>query len=65
VQLIVSDDCLMTIDTFYRDLKVTLRQAVDAEPDITVCETEAIQLGLRTLDGARYEMEGPAGFLLG
>jgi gliding motility-associated-like protein len=65
VQLIVSDDCLMTIDTFYRDLKVTLRQAVDAEPDITVCETEAIQLGATDLDGARYEWKGPAGFFSG
>ncbi len=65
VQLIISDDCLMTIDTFYRDLKVTLRKAVEAEPDVQVCEGEAVQLGATDLAGARYEWKGPAGFFSG
>ena len=62
VELIVTDHCLETIDTSYRDLMVTLRQAVDAEQDTLICEGESFTLGATDLPGARYEWIGPANY---
>ena len=57
--VIITDRCLNTIDTLYQDLRVTLRQAVDAVPDILVCQEETVNLGATDLAEARYEWTGP------
>lgn len=62
VEVIITDHCLETIDTSYRDLLVSLRQAVDAEQDTLLCEGEAFSLGATDLAEARYEWTGPAGY---
>lgn len=59
VELIIVDECLGTSDTINRDLQITLRQAVDALGDTTVCEGESFFLGATDLPGARYEWTGP------
>ncbi len=59
VQLIVHDKCLDTRDTSNREMKITLRQAVDVIADIKVCEGESIELGATDLADARYEWIGP------
>ena len=59
VQLILTDECLGEIDTLNRDLMITLRQAVDTEPDLLDCEGEEIQLSATDLPGARYVWKGP------
>lgn len=63
VQLVLEDECLETIDTLIRELQVTLRQAVDALPEIQICEEETLSLSATDLDGARYLWRGPNGFL--
>lgn len=60
--VIIEDLCLGEVDTLYEDLEVTLRQAVDAVPDILVCEGETVNLGATDLDRARYEWTGPNGY---
>jgi len=62
IQLILYDQCLDQRDTFQRDLLISLRQAVDVEPDILLCEGEAFQLGATDLADARYEWHGPNGY---
>lgn len=62
VRLILSDNCLLKTDTLYRDLLVSLRQAVDATDLVEVCEGEEIQLSATDLPGARYEWQGPRQF---
>ena len=64
VTLIVTDNCLNTIDTSYRDLMVTLRQAVDTDPFQRICEGEPLFLSATDLAGARYEWIGPKGTFL-
>jgi len=59
VQLILTDRCLLKTDTLYRDLLVSLRQAVDASTLIEACQDESIQLSATDLAGARYEWQGP------
>ncbi|MEL6673790.1 MAG: gliding motility-associated C-terminal domain-containing protein [Bacteroidota bacterium] len=59
VELIVVDFCENKIDTFYQDLLVTLRQAVEAGNDTTVCEGQEVQLFATDLAGASYEWTGP------
>jgi hypothetical protein len=59
VRLIVTDHCFNEVDTFYRDLKITLRQEVDALDLIELCEGETIQLEATDLSGAMYEWNGP------
>ena len=61
---IIEDHCLNTIDTTFRDLKVTLRQAVDTEPFQQLCQGETLSLGATDLPDARYEWTGPRGFFL-
>lgn len=63
VSVIIRDECLLTIDTVYRDLKVTLRQAVEADPDIIACQGEIVQLGATDLAGGRYEWKGPRNYI--
>ncbi len=59
VQLILTDECLNIVDTFNRDLLITLRQAVEVAGDVTVCEGASFSLGATDLAGARYEWTGP------
>ena len=62
VRLIIEDLCLGTIDTSFRDVSITLRQAVTASPDARVCAGEPVELEAFDLAGARYEWAGPNGF---
>ncbi|MEM1321427.1 MAG: gliding motility-associated C-terminal domain-containing protein, partial [Bacteroidota bacterium] len=62
VRLITYDECLDIRDTFYRDLMITLRQAVEVIDDQRICEGERIELGASGLAGARYEWSGPNNF---
>ena len=62
IRLIVEDECLGTTDTLFRDLEITLRQAVAADPDQILCEGEAFELGATDLAGATYEWTGPNAF---
>jgi gliding motility-associated-like protein len=63
VSLIISDGCLLTTNTLYRNLRITLRQAVEADPDVTACEGEVVKLGATDLAGARYVWKGPSNYL--
>lgn len=56
---IISDKCLGEVDTVYRDMRISLRQAVDAIPDVLACQGETIELSATDLSGARYEWRGP------
>lgn len=62
VRLVLTDHCLMKVDTLYRDLLVSLRQAVEATDLVELCEGEEIQLSATDLEGARYEWQGPRQF---
>ena len=59
VEVIIEDFCLNTIDTINQDLRVTLRQSLEAFNDTTVCENDPVQLGATDLAGARFEWQGP------
>lgn len=59
IRLIVEDECLGLIDTSFRDIAITLRQAVEASPDARACEGESLELEAFDLPGARYEWTGP------
>jgi gliding motility-associated-like protein len=62
IRLIVEDECLGLIDTSFRDIEITLRQAVNASPDARACEGESLDLEAFDLPGARYEWAGPNDF---
>ena len=62
LSVIITDKCLNKVDTFYRDIIITLRQAVLASDDVEVCENEPFRLGATDLDGATYEWTGPNEF---
>ena len=62
VELIVTDECLGTVDTFNRDLLISLRQAVETLGDTLICEAESFSLGATDLAGAKYEWTGPNGY---
>lgn len=59
VTLITHDRCLDERDTSFRDLQITLRQAVNATDAVEVCEGNPFQLEATDLTGARYEWRGP------
>lgn len=59
VQLITYDRCLEESDTSFRDLKVTLRQAVTATDEVAVCAGTPFQLFASDLAGADYQWSGP------
>ena len=63
VQLILTDLCLNTVDTLTKDLKITLRQAVDATPDIEVCEDDNILFSATDVSEATYKWTGPNNFI--
>ncbi len=62
IELIIVDHCLDVTDTIYRDLKVTLRQAVDALDSVLTCEGSPFQLAATDVADARYEWNGPKGY---
>lgn len=62
VELILTDECLNITDTLSRDLRITLRQAVDAVPDMQICAGESFVLGATDLTSARFEWTGPNQF---
>ena len=64
VQLIVTDQCLETIDTIEKDILISLRQAVNAIPFLQVCEDNSFELSASDLSGADYQWQGPDGFYL-
>ena len=59
VRLILTDNCLNTVDTLTQDLMITLRQAVDAPGAAAVCAGEIVDLSATDVTGARYEWTGP------
>ena len=62
VQLILTDECLNTIDTFHRKIFITLRQAVVTKDPNPICKGETLQLSATDLSGAQYKWLGPNGF---
>ncbi len=62
VELIIIDECLESRDTFSRDLLISLRQAVAAEGDTTICEGESFMLNATDLSSATFEWNGPNGY---
>ncbi len=62
VQLILTDECLQVVDTFRRDVLITLRQQVEVLGDVIACEGASISLGATDLDGAHYEWIGPGNY---
>ena len=62
VTLIIHDLCLDTYDTLSQNLLVTLRQAIAAEGDTSLCAGGTVQLFASDLPGARYEWKGPNDF---
>ena len=64
VSLILEDECIGTIDTLFKNLLITLREAVDAADDIQICEGESFQLAASDVDDATYEWTGPGNTLL-
>lgn len=62
VELIVFDLCTNSTDTIRQSLLVSLRQDLNAEGDLFVCQGGSIQLGASDLAGARYEWKGPGGY---
>lgn len=63
VRLIIEDLCLGSSDTSFRNVSISLRQAVTASPDVRVCAGETVELEAFDLAGARYEWVGPNGFM--
>lgn len=59
VELIIFDECLETYDTLNRDLLISLRQAVEASGDTTICEGESFNLSATDITSARFEWTGP------
>lgn len=62
VSLIITDHCLNTIDTLYKDLMITLRQAVDTGDDVLICQGETIHLSATDIEEATYSWTGPNGY---
>lgn len=62
VSLIITDHCLNEVDTLYKDLEITLRQAVETGEDVLICQGETIQLSATDIDEATYTWSGPLGY---
>ncbi len=62
VTLMIYNKCLDIRDTLYRDLEISLRQAVSAVPDTLVCEGTSLFLGATDVDRATYQWLGPDDF---
>lgn len=59
VRLIVEDECLNVRDTSFRNVSITLRQAVTVSDDARACAGEELSLEAMDLPGARYRWTGP------
>ncbi|MEO1516784.1 MAG: gliding motility-associated C-terminal domain-containing protein [Bacteroidota bacterium] len=59
VSLVLHDHCLNSIDTVYRQVEVSLRQAVQVGQEIHICPGDDIQLEATDLAGAEYKWTGP------
>jgi gliding motility-associated-like protein len=59
VRLITYDRCLEEADTSFRDLRVTLRQAVSATDEVEVCAGTPFRLVASDLAEAEYRWSGP------
>jgi len=59
VRLIIEDECLGTQDTSFRNVSITLRQAVSVPDSARACAGEALSLEAVDLPGARYRWTGP------
>ena len=59
VELIVIDKCLNSRDTLNKELLVSLRQAVEALPDETLCEGNSFTMGATDVPDASYQWTGP------
>ncbi|NJC27010.1 T9SS type B sorting domain-containing protein [Neolewinella antarctica] len=62
VRLVTEDRCLGTLDTNFREVAVTARQALEASPDLSVCAGFPVELAAFDLPDARYEWTGPNDF---
>ncbi len=62
VNLIVTDECLGETDTFQKDIRVTLRQAVAALDSVKICEGEEANLSATDVAEASYLWNGPNGY---
>jgi gliding motility-associated-like protein len=62
-QLILTDECVGTIDTFVKDIQITLRQAVEAFGDTTICEEQSFTLGATDVEEADFFWQGPNDFV--
>ncbi|MFK8162671.1 MAG: gliding motility-associated C-terminal domain-containing protein [Lewinella sp.] len=61
IRLILEDECLGQIDTSYRDLRITLRQALEVVPDPRACEGAELVLEAFDLEEADYQWTRPDG----
>ena len=61
--LYTHDQCLDLRDTIHQTLEITLRQGLEAVPDVQLCEGATLQLGAQDLPGASYLWRGPSGFI--
>lgn len=59
VTLTVRDFCLETEEHYASSLSISLRQAVSALPQVTVCTGELLRLEATDLAGAQYQWQGP------
>ena len=62
VSLLIEDKCLGTIDSFYKDMIISVRKAVVTSPKVEVCEKETIQLSAADIAKAEYKWTGPNEF---
>ncbi|MEM9931051.1 MAG: gliding motility-associated C-terminal domain-containing protein, partial [Bacteroidota bacterium] len=59
IRLIIEDECLGQIDTSFRDLQITLRQALQVSPDDRACEGGEVTLEAFDLTSATFAWTGP------
>lgn len=62
-QLYVLDECAGTVDTFTKDIQITLRQAVEASGDTVLCKEGTFQLGATDVEAADFLWTGPNNFI--
>jgi gliding motility-associated-like protein len=61
IRLILEDECLGQVDTSYRNLMITLRQALEVPADARACEGVELLLEAFDLPGASYRWTTPGG----
>jgi gliding motility-associated-like protein len=61
IRLILEDECLGQVDTSYRDLSITLRQALAVPSDARACEGAELLLEAFDLEDADYYWTTPGG----